>query len=154
LPQRRFGDFPSRIVMIRIRAKKRGSGLPRIGHRTGSIAVALVAAWLLVLQSVFGALALGGGPRAAQLDVFGNVICSHDGAAELPAGDPHQQTVPPCCALGCLLSGATFSPPPAPFALARGIVFEAVALAAPSPAPAPFPRERSAANPRAPPLAA
>lgn len=128
--------------------------MPSIGHRTGSIAVALVAAWLLVLQSVFGALAFGSSPQAAQLDAFGNIICTHDGAAELPAGDPHQQTVPPCCALGCLLSGAAFSPPPAVFALAGSIVYEAVAFAIFSVAPVPFPREHTAANPRAPPLTA
>jgi hypothetical protein len=126
--------------------------LPGIGRGTGSIAVALVAAWLLVLQSVLGALAIGNGPQPAQLDAFGNVICAHDGAAELPAGDPHQQPISPCCSLGCLLSGAAFSPPPTAFALARDVSFEAVAFAVPFAAPALFPREHAAANPRAPPL--
>jgi hypothetical protein len=118
------------------------------------MAVALVAAWLLVLQSALTAFAFGGGPQPRQLDAFGNVICTHDGAAELPAGDPHRQPVPSCCAFGCIVSGTAFSPPPAAFALARGIVFETVAFAVPAPAPALFPRERMAANPRAPPPAA
>lgn len=118
------------------------------------MAVALVAAWLLVLQSVLTVLAFGDGPQPAQLDVFGNVICTHDGAAELPAGDPHQQPMPSCCSLGCLLSGATFSPPPTDFAPVHDVSFEAVAFAVPFAAPALFPREHAAANPRAPPLAA
>jgi hypothetical protein len=120
----------------------------------GSIAVALVAAWLLVLQSVLGAFASASGPQARQLDAFGNVICTHEGAAELPAGDPHQQTLPPCCGFGCLLSFAPHSPPPAVLALSRDVVFEAAAFAAPVPAPPLFPRDRSSANPRAPPPAA
>ena len=128
--------------------------MPRIGTRTGSIAVALVAAWLLVLSSVLGALALGTAPQPAQLDAFGNVICTHDGTAELPDGDPHHQSVPPCCTFGCLLSGTVLSPPPVVSALSRAVVFEAAAFAASVPAPALFPRERPAANPRAPPPAA
>jgi hypothetical protein len=134
--------------------KRRGSVLPGIGRGTGSIAVALVAAWLLVLQSALGAFALGTGPQAAQFDAFGNVICTHDGAGELPAGDPHEQRMPPCCTFGCILSGATVNAPPATLAISRPVVFEAISFAVPSPVPALFPRERTAANPRAPPLAA
>ncbi len=118
------------------------------------MAVALVATWLLVLQSALGAFAFGNGPQAAQLDAFGNVICTHDGAAELPAGDPHQQPMPPCCSFGCLLSGAAFSAPPSIFTVSHNVAFETVAFAVYVPAPAPFPRERGTANPRAPPLAA
>jgi hypothetical protein len=154
LPQRRFDDFPRRIVMVRIQANWRGSVLPSIRRRTGSIAVAFVAAWLLVLQSALGAFAFGNGPQPRQLDAFGNVICTHDGAAELPTGDPHQQPMPPCCSFGCIMAGTVFNPPPTALALTRAVVFATVAFATPSPAPAVFPRERSAANPRAPPPAA
>jgi hypothetical protein len=128
--------------------------LRTVGRRTGSIAVALVAAWLLVLQSALGAFAFGSGPKPVQFDAFGNVICTHEGAAELPTGDPHQQPMPPCCSFGCIMAGTVFNPPPATLALARDIVFETVAFAAPSPAPVLFPRESLAANPRAPPPAA
>jgi hypothetical protein len=125
-----------------------------VGRRTGSIAVALVAAWLLVLQSALGAFAFGNGPQPTQLDAFGNVICTHDGAAELPTGDPHQQPMPPCCAFGCIAAGTVFNAPPTALALARAVVFETVAFAVPTPAPVLFPRESLAANPRAPPPAA
>ena len=118
------------------------------------MAVAFVAAYMLVLQSALGALAFGGGPQAAQIDAFGNVICTHSGAAELPAGGQQPQHLPDCCAFGCVMSGATFNAPPASFALSHGVVFETVAFAVPSPAPAQFPRERATANPRAPPLTA
>ena len=71
------------------------------------MAVAFVAAYMLVLQSALGALAFGGGPQAAQIDAFGNVICTHSGAAELPAGGQQPQHLPDCCAFGCVMSGAT-----------------------------------------------
>lgn len=118
------------------------------------MAVAFVAAYMLVLQSVLGALAFGSGPQAAQLDAFGNVICTHSGAAQLPAGDQQPQHLPNCCAFGCVMSGATFNAPPAIFAVSHSVVFETIAFAVPSPAPALFPRERATANPRAPPPAA
>jgi hypothetical protein len=121
-----------------------------------NMAVTLVAAYMLMLQSVLGALAFGTGPQASQLDAFGNVICTHSGAAELPSGATPQQPrhLPDCCAFGCIMSGATFSAPPPLFAVSHGITFEAVAFAEPSAAPVALPRERSAANPRAPPSVA
>ena len=53
---------------------------------------ALVAALLLLLQSSLGAFAFG---APSQLDAFGNVICTHEGAVKLPGGDPHQHSDPP-----------------------------------------------------------
>jgi hypothetical protein len=121
-----------------------------------NIAVTLVAAYMLVLQSALGALALGAGPQASQLDAFGNVICTHAGEAQLPSGATPQQPphLPNCCAFGCIMSGTTLSAPPPMFAVSHGITFETVAFAEPSAAPIALPRERSAANPRAPPSAA
>lgn len=116
--------------------------------------MSLVAAWFLVLQSVLGAFAFSNGPQAAQFDAFGNVICTHDGAAELAPDDPHEQPIPRCCAFGCIMSGATFSSPPTLFALSRTVVFEAAAFTIAAPAPVLLPRERSASGPRAPPQAA
>lgn len=120
------------------------------------MAVTLVAAYMLMLQSVLGALAFGSDPQASQLDAFGNVICTHAGAAQLPSEDNPQQPrhLPNCCTFGCIMSGATLSGPPPMFAVSHGITFEAVAFAEPSAAPIVLPRKRSVANPRAPPPAA
>lgn len=115
---------------------------------------ALVAAYLLVLQSVLGAFAFGLGPDASQRDAFGNVICTQEGAAELPGGDPHRQHMPACCMLGCSLASSVHAPPPAAAALARSVVFEAVAFVLPAFRHLDFARDRSPSNPRAPPATA
>lgn len=115
---------------------------------------ALVAAYLLVLQSVLGAFAFGLGPDALQRDAFGNVICTHEGVTELPGGDPHQQPMPACCMLGCGLASSVHVPPPAAAALARSLVFEAVAFVLPAFRHLDFTRARSPSNPRAPPATA
>lgn len=109
---------------------------------------ALVAAYLLVLQSALGAFAFGLSPDVSPLDAFGNVICTHDGAAELPGGDPHRQHMPACCSM----VSAAHAPPPDAVALARSLVFEAVAFVLPAFRHLDFARARSPSNPRAPPV--
>jgi hypothetical protein len=73
-----------------------------IRHKGWSILVALVAAYLLVLQSAVGALALGASSNALQLDAFGNPICSTsmDGKGESPASRDHHN-MPECCTVAC-----------------------------------------------------
>ncbi|UVK40440.1 hypothetical protein LHFGNBLO_001908 [Mesorhizobium sp. AR10] len=116
--------------------------------------VAFAAAYLLLLQSALGAFAFGIGPNASQLDAFGNVICTHEGAAQLPGGDPHRQHMPACCLLGCNMASAAYVPPPAAHALPRSLSFEAVAFVVPAFRHLDFPRDRSPSNPRAPPVTA
>ncbi|QKD01835.1 DUF2946 family protein [Mesorhizobium loti] len=116
--------------------------------------VALVAAYLLLLQSTLGAFAFGIGPNAAQLDAFGNVICTRDGATQLPGGDQHPSHLPACCTLGCGMFSSAFAPP-SDVGLAPGsLSFETVAFVFPASIHLDFARERSPSNPRAPPLAA
>ncbi|CCV05292.1 conserved exported hypothetical protein [Mesorhizobium metallidurans STM 2683] len=112
---------------------------------------ALVAAYLLVLQSTLGAFAFGLIPDASRLDAFGNVICTRDGAAELPDGDPHQQHVPACCMLGCSKASAVHAQTDGA-ALPRSLFFEAVAFMLPAFWHLDFARPRSPSNPRAPPV--
>lgn len=112
----------------------------------------LAVAYLLVLQSTLGAFAFGAGGNVGGLDAFGNVICTHEGAVERPAGDPqHRQG---CCLFGCSLSSFAHGAPPALAGIAHAIRYERVAQAVPrADAPA-TQRERTPANPRAPPPAA
>ncbi|AZO52069.1 MAG: DUF2946 domain-containing protein [Mesorhizobium sp.] len=114
--------------------------------------VAFVAILVLVLQSALGAFAAG--PAAAQLDAFGNVICTHEGATQLPSSDPHQQHMPACCVLGCSMVSATHAPPPDASVLVRSLVLEAVVFAPPAFTHVDFARDRSPSNPRAPPATA
>ncbi|PSJ60838.1 DUF2946 family protein [Pseudaminobacter soli (ex Li et al. 2025)] len=71
-------------------------------HKGWNILVALVAAYLLVLQSAVGALALGASSNSLQLDAFGNPICSSgmDSKGESPAGKDHKN-MPDCCTVAC-----------------------------------------------------
>ncbi|TPN22986.1 hypothetical protein FKO01_29415 [Mesorhizobium sp. B2-3-3] len=116
--------------------------------------VALVAAYLLLLQSTLGAFAFATGPNAAQLDAFGNVICTHDGAAQLPGDDQHPSHLPACCVLGCGMFSPAFAPPPDAGLALASLSFETVAFVFPASIHLGFARERSPSNPRAPPLAA
>lgn len=112
---------------------------------------AFVAALLLLLQSSLGAFAFG---APSQLDAFGNVICTHEGAVKLPGGDPHQQHMPACCSLGCSMVSPAHLPPPDAGMLAGVQVFETVAFQIPAFRHQDFARDRSPANPRAPPAMA
>lgn len=115
---------------------------------------AFAAAYLLVLQSVAAAFALGTGPAAtAALDRFGNVICTHDGASELPAGDQHRKHMPACCMLGCAVASSALGAPPDLVSIDAGLSFQTVVFLPFTPAPVTLERDRSPANPRAPPLA-
>ena len=113
---------------------------------------AFVAACVLLLQSTLGAFAFGTASDVSQLDAFGNVICTHEGAVQLPGGDPHQQHMPTCCVLGCGMVSAAHAPPPDAAALARSLVFDAVAFVLPAFRHLDFARARSPSNPRAPPV--
>ncbi len=116
--------------------------------------VALVAAYLLLLQSVLGAFAFGTGPNASQLDAFGNIICTHEGAAELPVGDQHPAHMPACCMLGCSMVSQVHAPPPESGMALASLSFETVAFVFPAIVHLDFTRERSPSNPRAPPVPA
>ena len=154
--RRGFPDFARRNGVLGVRngraAANGGNELPA-RRRRWSLAAAAVAACLLVLQSVLGALAYGTGPEAAQLDVFGNVICTHTGTGTLPTGSVGH-SVPPCCAYGCMVATAVFSAPPLSLAIARDIAFEPVSFRRTRLQVLQVARTRSPANPRAPPAAA
>ncbi|ESZ22157.1 DUF2946 family protein [Mesorhizobium sp. L48C026A00] len=110
------------------------------------------AAYLLVLQSVLGAFAFGIGPDASQRDAFGNVICTHEGAAQRPGGD--QQHIPACCVPGCGVASAVYAPPPAAATPSGNFSVETVAFVLPAFRHLDFARDRSPSNPRAPPVTA
>ena len=61
--------------------------------------IALVAAAVLVLQSVFSVWALG--TPQPMLDAFGNPLCITGTDSQSPGPSDHSK-VPNCCALGCM----------------------------------------------------
>jgi hypothetical protein len=116
--------------------------------------VALVAAYLLLLQSTLGAFAFGAGPNASQLDAFGNVICTREGATQLPGGNQPPSHLPACCVLGCSMFSPAFAPPPDAGLVLGSLSLETAAFLFPAAIHLDFARERSPSNPRAPPLTA
>lgn len=116
--------------------------------------MALAAAWLLVLQSVFVAFASGNPSGAAQLDAFGNVICTHDGTGELPSGDRQQGHLPACCVLGCSTASAAYVPPPEVPAVEIALSGKVVGFVPARSEGFRLKRIRMPSNPRAPPLPA
>lgn len=118
-----------------------------------NMAVAFAAAWFLALQSLLGAYAMAAGPQRLQLDAFGNVICTHEGIGELPDGSQPAH-MPDCCVLGCNLAAPLLASPPAPVALETGFGFQTQSFVTGAPDHLSFARQRSPANPRAPPQTA
>ncbi len=115
---------------------------------------AFAAALLLVLQTAFGAMAFGGpGGSGDPLDRFGNIICTHDGAAELPGGDQPARHTPACCVLGCAMGTPALDTPPDTAELPIARSFQSVVyLPLREGVVASIP-DWSPSNPRAPPVA-
>ena len=114
-------------------------------------AVALGAACFLVLQTVLGAFAAGARPQPAQVDLFGNVLCTHAGATDLPDAPRH---LPDCCVLGCNMAAPLLAGPPPATALPAVPRSDVLVFAANAPDHLSFARQRSPAIPRAPPALA
>ena len=118
--------------------------------------VALLAACVLVVQSLAGALATGAHAASIQLDAFGGVICATN-AAETPSGggeSPEKRHTPACCFAGCLSFAWAALPargaapvPPLPVRRSDPVVPQRADHR-------PTERRGSPANPRAPPTIA
>lgn len=67
-----------------------------------SRSVALVAAYMFVVQSLIGAFALGASAAPTQLDAFGNPLCitSSETADKEPDRGSHS-SLPDCCTVAC-----------------------------------------------------
>lgn len=130
--------------------------MDRVARRRGGwgFGVAVIAACLLVLQSISGALALGQG-QSTQLDIFGNPLCitSMDQSDHGSGGAGHDGMLK-CCALGCSMFSQALGAAPqfAVEVIARPLLSDVPQrdYGAVSP-PA---RSHVTGNPRAPPLAA
>ncbi|MCX5478251.1 hypothetical protein OSH08_04495 [Kaistia geumhonensis] len=116
--------------------------------------VALVAAYVLLLQAVLGSPALGAAADPLRFDPLGVICATHETAAGDSQNDPaHKPHLPDCCFAGCLMMGAAALAAEAAPAFRPPVRIGR--LAAPTPADIlPAPRYASGANPRAPPLPA
>ncbi|CAN7185874.1 hypothetical protein LJR090_000569 [Bosea sp. LjRoot90] len=115
--------------------------------------VAIVAAYVLVLQGLFGAVVSGQNLAPALLDRAAHLTLCAPGAESVPLpGEEPAPHLPACCLLGCAWIGAAYAPP------TRAAVIEAVVPRATlvwfdDLAESRLPgQERLAARPRGPPL--
>jgi hypothetical protein len=107
-----------------------------------------------MLQSVAGALALGEGANAFQLDAFGNPLCLNRADNSGPGqGDDHSK-LPDCCFSGCCTSSLALMPPPDAASLPLKAVVSSQVVAHVWPTIVFSVRGYVPGNPRAPPLAA
>lgn len=69
--------------------------------KTTNMAVALVAAYMLVLQALFGAFAFGAA-ASPMVDVFGNPLCVTSGeTGEIDGVPGDHSALPDCCGVAC-----------------------------------------------------
>lgn len=115
---------------------------------------AIAAAYLLVLQAVFGGLASGAHAASMSLDrSLGMTLCA---PGEMPPTDGRAAAheMPSCCMLGCFLSGSGAPAGAAGFSPITHRPVDLIAFQLRRDLPHGFAAGRSPANPRAPPAAA
>ena len=79
--------------------------------------VVLVAAYMLVLQAVTGAVAMGVAASTPPLDIFGNPLCISGSAVHNSGGTDKHTAMPDCCTVACSI----FSPATSDDRLARSL---------------------------------
>jgi hypothetical protein len=116
--------------------------------------VAIIAAYLLVLQAVFTGLASGA--HAASMSLDRSLALALCAPGEMPAPSAsdqgtaqHDRTT--CCVIGCALSGGGLATPAANFVPVVHRPVDLIAFARHLDAPQGYVAGRSPANPRAPP---
>lgn len=121
-------------------------------HNRSTI-VALVAAVVLVAQSLLGAFTAGAAAHATALDAFGNPLCitsdDHGGA---PGEKPAQ--LPNCCTLGCGMASLPLAAPTGGGLLLGPLLVRSETIPASATALVATPPRHGPQNPRAPPLTA
>ena len=116
--------------------------------------VALVAAYVLVLQALVGAFALGAAASPV-LDAFGNPLCITSAASPDSGSDRNHGYVPDCCTIACNMFAAVAAEDRTPSSLANPLptLVEELIVAVDNVDRTPSP-ERNPGSPRSPPLIA
>lgn len=115
--------------------------------------VAIIAAYVIVLQGLFGAVVSGQSLAPVLLDRAAHLTLCAPGAESVPTpGEEPAPHLPACCLLGCAWIGAAYAPPDRA-ALLETVEPSATIVRFDDPAGRPLPgQERLAARPRGPPL--
>jgi hypothetical protein len=106
--------------------------MPKVRAKLSSKGVALVAAYMLVLQALFGSFAAAHAAATPLLDDFGNPLCITSHAPGHSGGDGRDHSgLPDCCAPGCGMFAPVTLGDREPHALSNPLtVAYAVAIAA------------------------
>lgn len=139
------------IDAISGRSKKRSRRLVGFRRKGIGFGVALVAALMLVLQTVAGALALGQG--TPPLDIFGNPLCITSSSGHTAPAKSDHAGMTECCTLGCNMFSTALASPPEGAALAVDLQSHAAVQLPVSRRDLSAPPKHDPGNPRAPPLA-
>lgn len=85
--------------------------------------ISLVAAFLLVLQSLTGALASGYAAGSPMLDAFGNPLCITENITPDNSSDQtDQRMIPDCCTINCNMFAPILSDDPESHSLGNPLV--------------------------------
>ncbi|MER8788386.1 hypothetical protein NKH71_11090 [Mesorhizobium sp. M0983] len=114
-----------------------------------NLRAALVAALMLVLQTVVGAYAIGVGP--GELDTFGNPLCLSSVGQSDPGKTGDHGSLPNCCTLGCPMVAQALGSPPEAASLPADLPLDAGIVPVVSPRLNLSPDDHQPGNPRAPP---
>ena len=115
--------------------------------------VAIIAAYVLVLQGLFGAVVSGQSLAPALLDRATHLTLCAPGSESVPVpGEEPAPHLPACCLLGCAWIGTAYAPPDRPALLEEveaGVTIVSFDDLTGRPLPG---QERLAARPRGPPV--
>jgi len=113
--------------------------------------IVLVAACVLLLDSLVTAWATGMVPARIQVDPLGNPLCLVDTDSDRSGSPADHSAMKDCCVIGCSMTATLAAEPSGASLFLRPISRSAVAVAVYRPA-ARAPPEYDPGNPRAPPL--
>lgn len=118
-----------------------------------NMGIALVAIYMLVLQGMLGAFAMGAASASPMLDAFGNPICITSDNSVADAPDPVRHTpLPDCCVSGCSMFAPVTADEREPRSLANPLSSSVTPLRAPDRVDVhAFTLERGPGSPRSPP---
>lgn len=121
---------------------------------SGRLGIAFIATYMLVLQAMLGAFALGAVNASPMLDAFGNPLCiTSTDSTDSDTGRGEHNALPDCCTVACSMFAAATSEDRSPHSLSNPLPASAVRLRASfDPLVHVVALERSPGSPRSPPL--
>lgn len=143
-------------MLVEGKARIRGTALRTWRANGRGSWIALVAAYVLLAQSLFAAFAIGASAAPLVDNPAGAVLCAPLGAVPAPDGTPlpGNHHLPDCCLTGCMMFGPAALPAPDGPGLLAPAAAHATAIRPMGSHIAALPRRGTPIHPRAPPATA